>query len=191
MDMPLPYAPVTIWVANTGGACPVQYIVKTEDVKNPDALDVVVMDEYTLAPTCIDGNDGNITLHITGGIKPYTYSINGSSWKPSSLEFTNIKVNVGIHSIKVKDANGCEWGTEIQEVIALDSSIIVATSDGNINCFGTKVGTISVNFTKWAEGLNGNTPNRTVKYWVQNEAGNVSSFVPSNQGGTVTTFNAK
>ncbi len=183
-----PYAPVTIWVANTGGACPVEYVVESEDVKNPDALDVVTLDQ--LAPTCIDGNDGNITLHITGGTKPYYYSINGSSWKPSSVEYTNIKVNVGTHSIKVKDANGCEWGTDIEETISLEESIIEATSDSHIDCFGTKTGTISVDFTDWAEGLNGDVPYRNVTYWVQNEAGQMSSFTPSNQGGTATLFNA-
>lgn len=190
MDWAAPYAPVTVWVANADSACAVEYVVDTEAVSNPDALDVVVMDELTLAPTCIDGNDGNITLHITGGTKPYSYSINGSSWKLSSTEYTNIKVNVGTHIIKVKDANGCEWETEIEETITLEESIIEATSDAHIDCFGTKTGTISVDFSSWAEGLNGTAPFRNVTYWVQNQAGQISSFVPSNQGGTATLFNA-
>ena len=190
MEWAAPYAPVTVWVANADSACAVEYVVDTEDVSNPGALDVVVMDDLTLAPTCIDGNDGNITLHITGGTKPYSYSINGSSWKLSSNEYTNIKVNVGTHIIKVKDANGCEWETDIEETISLEESVITATSDSHIDCFGTKTGTISVNFSSWAEGLNGTAPFRNVTYWVQNQAGQISSFVPSNQGGTATLFNA-
>ncbi len=188
MDWAAPYAPVTIWVANTGGTCPVEYVVDTEDVSNPDALDVVTLDQ--LAPTCIDGNDGNITLHITGGTKPYYYSINGSAWRMTENEYTNVKVNVGTHNIIVKDKNDCEWGSDIEEVITLEESIIEATSDTHIDCFGTKTGTISVDFTDWAEGLNGDVPYRNVTYWVENEAGQMSSFVPSNQGGTATLFNA-
>lgn len=188
MDWAMPYAPVTVWVANADSACPVQYVVETEDVTNPDAINVAVLDQ--LAPTCIDGNDGNITLHITGGVKPYYYSINGSAWRMTEKAFTNVKVNVGTHNIIVKDKNGCEWGTEIEEVITLEESIIEATSDTHIDCFGTKTGSISVDFTSWAEGLNGNVPFRNVTYWVQNQAGNVSSFTPSNQGGTATLFNA-
>ena len=183
-----PYAEAIIWVANADSTCPVQQIINDEDVDNPDLLMVSVEDVF--APTCIEGTDGNIHLMITGGTKPYSYSINGSSWKTSNNSLTIIKATVGTHTILVKDANGCEYDTEIEVVINMDENVIWAESDDNIDCYGDKAGTISLYFTSWADGLDGDEPYRGIQFYVQNGAGQVSSFMPSNQGGTATTFNA-
>jgi hypothetical protein len=183
-----PYADATIWVANADSACPVQQNIDSADVTNPDSLVVDVADVF--APTCIEGNDGNIHLLITGGTKPYSYSINGSSWKISNDNLTIIKVSVGTHKILVKDANGCEYTTELSVPVTMEKNVISATSDGKIDCYDDKAGTISLNFTSWADGLDGDAPYRGVQFYVQNEAGSISSFMPSNVGGTATTFNA-
>ena len=183
-----PYAPATIWVANADSTCAVQQMIDSDDVDNPELLMVSV--EEVFAPTCIEGTDGNIHLLITGGSKPYSYSINGSSWKTSNDELTIIKASVGTHTILVKDANGCEYDTEIEVVIDMDENVIWAESDDNIDCYGDKAGTISLYFTSWADGLDVDAPYRGIQFYVQNEAGQVSSFMPSNMGGTTTTFNA-
>jgi hypothetical protein len=51
---------------------------------------------------------------IEGGVKPYYYSINGSSARETSTTLTNIRVGVGVHTILVWDANGCEYEFEIE-----------------------------------------------------------------------------
>ncbi len=186
MEWPAPYNTVTVSVANPDSSCAVNWVV--EEVNNPEPLAVAAYDE--LAPTCIDGNDGNVTLEITGGTPPYYYKVNESSWKMTEDIYTHVRLNVGTHTIQVKDANDCEYETEIEVTISLDENNIVATKDGHIDCFGDKTGTINVVFNSWAEGLNEDAPNRNVEYYIENSAGVVTSFTPSNQGGTPTTFGA-
>jgi hypothetical protein len=184
-----PYAGATIWVANADSTCAVQQMIDSDDVDNPDLLLASVEDWF--APTCIDGNDGSIRLRIEGGVKPYYYSINGSSARETSTTLTNIRVGVGVHTILVWDDNGCEYEFDIIQDVDMDENVIEAFSDLHIDCFGDKVGTISVDFLSWADGLAmDGQPNRGIQWYVQNEAGQVSSFMPSNGGGTTTTFNA-
>jgi len=188
-----PYDALTVTVQDLveeGEACPVSQDFDSEDVVNPEVLTASVYDWF--APTCIDGNDGSVRLQIEGGTKPYYYSINGSSAQETSTTLTNIRVGVGVHTILVWDANGCEYELPIEADVDMDENEIEAFSDLHIDCFGDKVGTISVEFDSWADGLTGEgeEPVRGVQFYVENEAGQVSSFMPSNGGGTATTFNA-
>ncbi|MGC9354055.1 MAG: SprB repeat-containing protein, partial [Mariniphaga sp.] len=185
-----PYASATIWVANADSTCPVQQNIDADDVENPALLNAYV--DEVFAPTCIDGNDGNIYLYIEGGVAPYMYSINGSSWKENTDGLEIVRVGVGVHEILVKDANNCEFDTEIEVTVDMDENVIDASSDGNVDCYGEKSGTISVNFTSWADGLTAGKPNRGVQFYIENEAGQVTSFGPSNivAPEDVTKFNA-
>lgn len=54
--------------------------------------------------TSSTGSDGTITLTGAGGLTPYTYSINGTSYVSSSL-FSNLAP--GTYTCYVKDNNGC------------------------------------------------------------------------------------
>jgi len=180
----LPYTVPAILVANADSTCAVPYGAEW-GVENPPVLFAEVSD--TLAPTCIDSKDGDIQLHITGGVAPYFYSLNGGAWKESDGEYTSLKVPVGTHSILVKDANGCEIDLPLEQSITLQKNLITATSDLLINCYGDKVGTISVVVNDWAEM---GDYVRSKKWFVENEAGAVTSFTPSNVTGTTTLFNA-
>lgn len=187
-----PYEALTVTVQDLveeGEACPVSQDFDADDVVNPDVLTASVYDWF--APTCIDGNDGSVRLLIEGGTKPYYYSINGSSARETSTTLTNIRVGVGVHTILVWDANGCEY-EPIEADVVMEINEIEAVSDLHINCFGDKTGTISVNFLSWAGGLTGEggQPVRGFQWFVENEDGQVSSFMPSNGGGTTTTFTA-
>lgn len=179
-----PYTLPGIWVANADTTCLVPYGTEW-GVNNPPVLFAEVAD--TLAPTCIDSRDGDIQLHITGGVAPYWYSLNGGKWKESDGAFTSLKVPVGTHEINVKDSKGCEIDVPLIQPITLQENLITATSDLLINCFGDKVGSISVVVDDWAEM---GTYERTKQWMVENADGAVTSFTPSNIGGTKTLFNA-
>ncbi|MHC1707863.1 MAG: beta strand repeat-containing protein [Bacteroidales bacterium] len=62
-------------------------------------------------PLCNGGSDGSITIQGSGGVSPYSYSVNnGSSWISSG---SNPYVYGGLQAdtpyrIKIKDNNGCE-----------------------------------------------------------------------------------
>lgn len=61
--------------------------------------------------SCNAGADGTITVSASGGVAPYSYSVNnGTGWTASPANpytFTNLVANE-VYKIRVKDANGCE-----------------------------------------------------------------------------------
>lgn len=58
-------------------------------------------------PSCKD-NDGAITFgQVTGGVEPYTYSINDGQTYLSSIDF--LKITPGEYDLWIQDANGCEF----------------------------------------------------------------------------------
>ncbi len=58
-------------------------------------------------PSCKD-NDGVITfVEVTGGVGPYTYSINNGQSYLTTLEFG--KIAPGAYDLWIQDANGCEF----------------------------------------------------------------------------------
>ncbi|WP_180336346.1 T9SS type B sorting domain-containing protein [Pontibacter ramchanderi] len=65
----------------------------------------------TTNTTC-GNNNGSISIGaVTGGVAPYTYSIDGSSFQ-STTTFANIKA--GEYAVSVKDANGCIGTVTVQ-----------------------------------------------------------------------------
>ena len=60
--------------------------------------------------TCNGGNDGSILIHASGGIAPYSYSVdNGLTWIPSETDpypYGALVANTA-YKIRVKDANNC------------------------------------------------------------------------------------
>jgi large repetitive protein len=88
----------------------------------------------TTASTC-SANNGRITVGaVTGGVSPYTYSINGTNFQ-TTTQFTNLLA--GEYSVSVKDANGC-IGTvtvEIQDIAGPSDFTLTTTSStcGNSN----------------------------------------------------------
>lgn len=60
--------------------------------------------------TASTGTNGTITITGQGGLTPYTYSINGTSYTSSSL-FSNLAP--GTYTCYVKDANGCISSTTV------------------------------------------------------------------------------
>ncbi|EOZ95155.1 internalin, putative [Indibacter alkaliphilus LW1] len=55
--------------------------------------------------TCVDGNNGTITIETSGGAKPYEFSIDGGINYQNDNIFNDLEE--GIYTITVKDANGC------------------------------------------------------------------------------------
>ncbi|WP_299703696.1 gliding motility-associated C-terminal domain-containing protein [uncultured Pontibacter sp.] len=93
----------------------------------------------TTATTC-GANNGRITVGtVTGGVAPYTYSIDGTNFQ-STTQFTNVLA--GEYSVSVKDANGC-IGTVTVEVqdIAGPSDFTMA---GAASTCGNSNATISI-----------------------------------------------
>lgn len=71
---------------------------------------ITVTGTTTINIPCTGAGNGSITVTNTGGIAPFTYSLNGGVFQSSNL-FGN--VSSGTHSVTVKDVNGCTGSANI------------------------------------------------------------------------------
>ena len=80
--------------------------------------------------SCNGLSDGAINISVTGGIPPYSYSLNGNAFQSSDI-FTNLIS--GTYYIEVQDTNGCinSTTTTVNEPDALIISSIDITPSGN------------------------------------------------------------
>lgn len=102
--------------------------------------------ELVVTETLIDGLcnvdcSGEITLVATGGIAPYTFSIDDCATSEALGTFTDLCENS--YDICVEDANGCQYNSEvlIEGSIALDLDIAVFNEP---TCYGFSDGSVTV-----------------------------------------------
>src|SRR6185295_8922880 len=85
-------------------------------------------------------SNGTITLGVvTGGVAPYTYSIDGSGFT-GTTNYTNLAA--GAHPIIVKDANGCTFSTNAT-INNTNGPTAIASTPTDASC-GTSNGTITL-----------------------------------------------
>ncbi len=93
-----------------------------------------------IAPATTDNSDGQAELNVQGGVSPYNIT-----WDNSEVGTKANKLSPGLHTIQVKDANGCTTSAEVEiteNILPLSASII-QTSE--INCFGGATAGLRVN----------------------------------------------
>ena len=159
----------------SGGTAPYQYMWSTnstsEDLSGLAAgtYDVTITDNNgcvatntTLLPqptavvasigsssdvTCNGLNNGSITIAATGGTSVFSYSTNGTTWRPSPVFSSLPPAN---YTIITKDENGCT--SQLTKAIAEPDVLVAAISNiVNTTC-GNSNGSAQVNVT----GGNGN-----------------------------------
>jgi hypothetical protein len=96
---------------------------------------VLTIDHTTTKVNCVGGNDGGITITVTGGTAPYTYVwSNGSTTK----DLTNL--TVGTYRVTATDANGC---TKFKVITVIGRNATIITPNvTNVSCFGKANGKI-------------------------------------------------
>ncbi|GIV33764.1 MAG: hypothetical protein KatS3mg031_1299 [Chitinophagales bacterium] len=87
---------------------------------------------------CNGGSDGSFSVTGTGGVMPYTYSIDGTNYQ-SSGNFTGL--TAGIYNIYVRDSNNCQTlnTVTIGEPAPLVPSVLFQI---NISCIGRTDGVV-------------------------------------------------
>lgn len=94
----LPAGPYTITAKNSSGCTGSTIVVLVGTCTG-------VQINVTPTPTQpTNGANGSISVSATGGVAPYQYSIDGGAYV-TTFNFTSLAS--GVHSISVKDANGC------------------------------------------------------------------------------------
>jgi hypothetical protein len=116
-------------------------IDKAAEVEEPaSAISITLVEDNQ--PTCPDGNDGNVSIDVSGGTPfldsnddpYYMYSVDGSPYFVGNPTFA---LTEGDHDISVKDMNGCEETTTVT-IDALDPETISASAPF-IDCYGDEV----------------------------------------------------
>ena len=99
------------------------------------------------APTCNSSSNGSITLSsVSGGVSPYTYSIDGSNYQ-AGLTFTGL--TNGTYTTYVKDVNGCVR----TNTTGLNRTQVSATvTNTNVTCNGSANGSISISNISGGQG---------------------------------------
>lgn len=127
-----------------GAATYTVYVVDTHGCL--DTNSVVIGNTYVISVdvdsfkdvSCFGAIDGSVTVHVNGGIPPYSYSINGVTFQPSGT-FNNL--SAGSYIITGRDSKGC---TEFAQVVINQPSQVLVQIDSVINvlCNGSSTGAI-------------------------------------------------
>ncbi|MBP6091690.1 MAG: DUF11 domain-containing protein, partial [Crocinitomicaceae bacterium] len=88
--------------------------------------------------SCHNGNDGTITLTVTGGTAPFTYS-----WSNGSTNQNLANLTIGTYSVTATDVNGC---TDTISVTLTQPLAPISSSDTHVNvlCKGFSTGSIDL-----------------------------------------------
>ncbi|MEI2739254.1 MAG: gliding motility-associated C-terminal domain-containing protein [Chitinophagaceae bacterium] len=143
----------------------------------------------TITSSCDNTGNGTITVNATGGIAPYTYSINGGSFQSSNI-FTGL--SIGPKTITIKDAycgtitKTVTVPTRVAPAVNAGPDFIIVDGD-NVTLSGSSTGTPGT--IAWAPAgslTNSNTftpvakPNVTTTY----------TMTVTDQNGCISTDNA-
>ncbi|MBL7928762.1 MAG: gliding motility-associated C-terminal domain-containing protein [Bacteroidia bacterium] len=127
----------TVTITDSKGCTSVQ----TKTVTQPAAA-LSVSASASSQVSCHAGNNGSISLTVSGGTSPYTYS-----WSNGSTVQNPTGLAAGVYSVTVTDANGCTFtatATITQPTAALNTSAGVSQQ---VNCFGGNNGSITLTVT--------------------------------------------
>lgn len=161
-------------INNPTGLTAGQYNVTISDANNCMRYDSVVLTQPASALTvttshtdvkCHGGNDGTVTLNVSGGTTPYTYL--GNQVPAGTTVLPNLTANT--YAGNIVDGNGCS--VPVSETVAEPGPQSLTTSNTNEPCYGATVATASANFVN-ATG--------TVTYtWSNNQTGANLSNLPA------------
>ncbi len=100
--------------------------------------------------TCNGLTDGAVQLTASGGLAPYTYSINGGPFQASG-DFTGLAA--GTYAFEVMDANGCTAGTTVEIAEPMPFTALIDGTD-DVTCHGSSDGAIYATLSGGTEPYN-------------------------------------
>jgi PKD repeat protein len=206
----------TITASATGGATPYTFSINGGTFSSNNTFTGLAVGSYTIAvldnngcqgtttvslsssggPTvtgtstsvsCVNGNNGTITISATGGTAPYTYSLDGTNYV-STATFNNL--TAGNYTVYAQDAASCSGSSSVT-VTQPTNGVTHTASVTNASC-GNNNGAITVTATggatPYAYSLNGGTPQASGNFTALS-AGSYTVQVTDNNGCTSTVSN--
>ncbi|OSZ80766.1 hypothetical protein CAP36_05845 [Chitinophagaceae bacterium IBVUCB2] len=146
---------------------------------------VVSLTHTVSHPTCTQSN-GSITLTGEGGVAPYEYSLNGTTWQTGNT-FSGLAA--GSYQPSIRDDNGCTQ-TLPAVILSASNSLQAAATVINATCLSNNRGSITINVTGGAQPYTYSLNNEN---WQQSNSFNVTpgsytAYVLDNAG-CVATIN--
>ncbi|MAO32007.1 MAG: hypothetical protein CL824_00735 [Crocinitomicaceae bacterium] len=124
-----------------------QYSLVVTDIIGCSASFIMDIDEpvapLSLNPlvnhvNCFGGDDGSISLNVSGGTTPYTYN-----WNSLPPIGNPTDLNAGNYSVDVVDFNGCVDSFTV-DITEPNSPLIVTAETSSPLCYGTASGSIDI-----------------------------------------------
>ncbi len=112
----------------------------TSQVNIPNSYAVTASLVNQTNVSCFGGVDGSVTVQLTGGIPPYSYSINGVTFQGSPT-FTGLAA--GNYVVTLRDSKGC---TDFVTLTITQPNLLTAIIDSvtNILCSGGNTGAVYI-----------------------------------------------
>ncbi|MBK8657475.1 MAG: choice-of-anchor L domain-containing protein [Bacteroidetes bacterium] len=99
---------------------------------------IIAITELVSNASCAVGNDGSITLSVSGGSAPYSYN-----WGGGILTQNRTGLIAGTYTVTVTDNAGCTVSKPIA-VTQIGSGISLSSGVTNVSCFGGNNGAIDI-----------------------------------------------
>lgn len=116
-------------------------ILDTIVVAEPELLEVSLLDQVN--ESCVVGNDGSITIGVTGGTFPFSYQWDDPAMQTDSI-ITGLSQNT--YNVVVTDANNCTDNLSV-DILAPTPPSINPIADASVSCPEDTDGSLSVTAT--------------------------------------------
>lgn len=143
------------------------YVIVSETITEPQPIFVNTVAGSEVQELCFGDNNAAFDVNITGGVAPYSVSIdniNGTYVTGAATQnvFNFTGLTGGDHTVYIKDANGCtaEWIVALDESVNLDPKAIVAYGCDNNSPSNTVTVTVDASITNLVDvdyALDGST----------------------------------
>lgn len=153
-------------------------ILDTITVNQPEPLAVVIFEQAN--ETCAVGNDGSVTVEVTGGTEPYTYSWSHDAALNSP---TATGLSAGTYTVNITDANNCTTSLDV-DILAPIPPIINTLDDDFVSCPEDTDGALTVVATATSAPIVGYQWNNGA------QTASISNLAPGEYIVTVTAENA-
>lgn len=119
-----------------------------ETVNVPRTLTAPVQVTFTQTVTdgtCAGGNNGSIQISPSGGLGPYSFSIDGGATYPvtNPVAHTFTGLASGTYNLRVRDANLCETAV-VPAIVGGPAAIVLTLATVSTSCFGSSDGSLQI-----------------------------------------------
>jgi len=83
---------------------------------------------------------GSVSLAVSGGVTPYSYS-----WNNGATTQNILNLNAGTYSVMITDNNGCQYS--VTAAVTQTAPVIVSSTQSNISCNGLSDGSVNLTIT--------------------------------------------